>query len=442
MLDQSFSAKNFRTIFDISNRNGLFVEDKLNLTTIKSLTNDIKSNADFAKFYKKLGNEKLNRFFIEIKENNRQIRNNEIDRVLEEISFKIAEKNFKLELKQIKIPGGKDLYTIDNKSEYFFALKQVQYNISRLFGVKQANRNSIVEQLLSLLNDKFPKTIIRTDISSFYESIDHEIILRSVNGDNLLSPKSRKIIHNILHSYKKLSGNSDGVPRGIGVSAYLSELYMRKIDEKIRSISGVTYYARFVDDIIIIFTPYPNEQSRDYLKEIKIAIEDNNSIIINPSKTFRKDILDSTVQYTFEYLGYEYQIHNGKVRTKLTNSKFEKIKTRLILAFEDYKNTSKISEKKARKVLVKRIRFLTGNTRLVNNKSKILIGIYHSNRYLTEMNQIKTLDAKLKNLIHTNLASNSLKIRLDRYNFLEGFQKRRFSPFNAIELKEIMNIWK
>lgn len=442
MLDQSFSAKNFRIIFDISNRNGLFVEDKLNLTTIKSLTNDIKSNANFAKLHKKLGNENLNRFFNEIKENYRGLRNNEIDKVLQEISFNIAEKDFKLELKQIKIPGGKDLYTIDNKSEYFFALKQVQHNVSRLFGVKQANRNSIVEQMLALLGDKFPKTIIRTDISSFYESIDHDVILRSVNGDNLLSPKSRKIIHNLLYSYKKLSGNSNGVPRGIGVSAYLSELFMRRIDEKIRSIKGVSYYARFVDDIIIIFTPYPNEPSRDYLKEIKIIVEENNSISVNSSKTFRKDIIDPTLQYTFEYLGYEFQIQNGKIRTKLANSKFEKIKTRMILAFEDYKNLSIINENVARKTLVKRIRFLTGNTRLVNNKSKILIGIYHSNRYLSEMNQIKSLDAKLKHLIRTELSSNSLQIRLAKYTFLEGFQKRRFSPFNAIELKVIMDIWK
>lgn len=442
MLDQSFSAKNFRVIFDISNRNGLFVEDKFNLTSIKSLTNDIKSNADFAKFHKKLGNESLSKFFNEIKENYREIRNNEIDNILQEISLNIAEKDFKLDLKQIKIPGGKDLYTIDNKSEYFFALKQVQHNVSRLFGVKQANRNSIVEQMLSLLDDKFPKTIIRTDISSFYESIDHDIILRSVNGDNLLSPKSRKIIHNILYSYKKLSGNNNGVPRGIGVSAYLSELFMRKIDEKIRSIKGVTYYARFVDDIIIIFTPYPNEPSRDYLKEIKIIVENNNSILINPAKTFRKDIIDPTIRYSFEYLGYQFEIHNGKVKTKLANSKFERIKNRMILSFKDYKNLSKIDENQARKTLVKRIRFLTGNTRLVNNKSKILIGIYHSNKYLTEMNQIKTLDSKLKNLIHTDLSSTSLKNRLTKYTFLEGFQKRRFSPFNASELKVIMNIWK
>ena len=85
---------------------------------------------------------------------------------------------------------------------------------------------------------------------------------------------------------------------------------------------------------------------------------------------------------------------------------------------------------------------MTGNTRLVNNKSKILIGIFYSNRYLTEVGQLKSLDAKLKHLIRTKISTNSLKNKLNNYSFKEGFEQKRFSPFKSTELKEIMRIWK
>lgn len=441
MLDQSFSAKNFKIIFDISNRNGLFVEDKLSLTSIRAYTDDIKKYGTLAKQKRKSGDHKLATFFNEVKDSVREDRNLEINQVLAEISSNIAKKDFKINLKPIRISGGKDLYTVDNISEYFFAINQVQHNVSRLFDVKQSNRNSIVQQLISLLSDKFPKAVVRTDISSFYESIDHATIFKNVNQDNLLSPKSRKIINQILRSYKDLSGSDKGVPRGIGVSAYLSELFMRRIDRLIRAIPGVIYYARFVDDIVVIFIPNPNEQPRDFLYEVKKTIEGHSTVLTNPAKTFQKNIFDAA-SYNFEFLGYEFTVKEGTVKTKLTTRKLEKIETRLDTAFKDYINLSVIDEKSARKILVSRIRFLTGNTRLANNKSKILIGIYYSNSYLTEIGQIKHLDNLLKKYTNTRLTSISLKRRLSKYSFIDGFKNHRFSSFSGKQLREIMKIWK
>ena len=441
MLDQSFSAKNFKIIFDISNRNGLFVEEKLSLTSVRAYTDDIKKYGVLAKQKRKSGDHKLATFFNEVKDSVREDRNLEIDRVLAEISSNIAKKDFKINLKPIRISGGKDLYTVDNISEYFFAINQVQHNVSRLFDVKQSNRNSIVQQLISLLSDKFPKAVVRTDISSFYESIDHATILKNVNQDNLLSPKSRKIINQILRSYKDLSRSDKGVPRGIGVSAYLSELFMRRIDRLIRAIPGVIYYARFVDDIVVILIPNPNEQPRDFLYEVKKTIEGHSTVLTNPAKTFQKNIYDAA-SYNFEFLGYEFTVKEGTVKTKLTTRKLEKIETRLDTAFKDYINLSVIDEKSARKILVSRIRFLTGNTRLANNKSKILIGIYYSNSYLTEIGQIKHLDNLLKKYTNTRLTSISLKRRLSKYSFIDGFKNHRFSSFSGKQLREIMKIWK
>ncbi|MBA4745263.1 MAG: RNA-directed DNA polymerase [Muricauda sp.] len=440
MLDQSFSKKNFRIIFDIENRKGFFVEDKFGFSSVRKLTNDIKVYGNLAKKYKKSGDERLTKFFNEVKEVTRKSRSEEVDNALEAISVKILESSFGIRLKQIKIPGGSDLYTIDNKAEYFFAIKQVQYNISRLYGVKQSNRHSIVDQLIKLLNNKFPKVVIRTDISSFYESIDHQSLSRIINQDNLLNPKSRKIVNSILRDYKKLSGSNNGIPRGIGVSAYLAELFMRKIDSIIKNTPSVSYYARYVDDIVIIFTPNPNNPNRSYLDEVKNIIEQNSTVKVNPTKTFSVEITDKK-RHTFEFLGYQFIVQNGTVKTKLTTKKSQKLVSRINKSFNHYTHYSKVNEKEARKILVKRIRFLTGNTRLANNKSNILVGVYYSNSFLTELGDIRHLD----NILNSNInrvPSASLKRRLKKYSFTKGFTEKRFSSFLASELKEIMNIWK
>jgi hypothetical protein len=85
------------------------------------------------------------------------------------------------------ISTDKPVYKIEKKPEYFFALKQIQYNFRKLYKVKQANRFAIVSQIKGLLDDNFPKYVIRTDIQEFYESIPHDILLQKLNEENLLT---------------------------------------------------------------------------------------------------------------------------------------------------------------------------------------------------------------------------------------------------------------
>lgn len=77
------------------------------------------------------------------------------------------------------------------------------------------------------------------------------------------------------------------------MSAYLAELYMRDIDKQIKSLPTVSYYARYVDDIIIVFTPISTKDSRDYLVEIDKIIETKYSLARNKVKTKTFDLVDT-----------------------------------------------------------------------------------------------------------------------------------------------------
>lgn len=442
MLDQSFSADNFRIILDLENRKGIHVEDKLSLHRIRDINEKIKKCNEWIKIYRKANNyAKVDELQKEKKEL-RDKKETELKNELEKISVNIADKNYKVQLNKIEIPNSKPIYTTPITPEHYFTLKQLQRNVSKLFGVKQANRVAIVDQVKLLLADQFPKYIIRTDIQDFYESIQHTNLLDRINKDNLLTPFSKRILRGILDNYKMLSGSDKGIPRGIGISAYLAELFMRDIDNEIKYLPELTYYARYVDDIIIVFTPRPSAPNMNYLDSLKELIEVKYKITLNPEKTKSFDLRNTKSNCELEYLGYKFIFGDNPLKTKLTDKKITKYKDRLKIAFTDYQNLSKVDEKNARRLLVKRIRFLCGNTKLVNNKKNILVGIYYSNSQLTEYEDLERLDDSLRTHIATKITSPNLKERLSKYSFRNGHIEKRFSSYKTVEFTDIMKVWK
>ena len=255
----------------------------------------------------------------------------------------------------------------------YFALKQLQYNIRRLYKVKQSDRYQIVCQIRELLSDRVPKIILRTDFSEFYESIPTDKLLKQMADDSLLTRTSQKMIKRVLREFHDQTGRQAGVPRGIGLSAYLTELYMRHFDEKFRTFPGVLYYSRYVDDVFIIFVPGLSHTFDD-LQWLLIEQIYNYGLRRNRKKTKIQYALGSH-SFSIDYLGYTFNYGNGNVDLSITQSKQDRYRNRIKLAFENYDLTKTINEKQARDLLVNRIRFLTSNTRLLNNKKKAAVGI-------------------------------------------------------------------
>lgn len=444
MLDQSFSAENFRKILDYENRKGVYLEGEY-FQDIEKITEEIKKcNTEVRDKKNKISAEEFDIFRKETNEKKDKLKEKKEEQLsieLQKISDIVVNDKFRIKLTKDDEITDKPVYKIENKPEYFFALKQIQYNFRKLYKVKQANRFAIVSQLKGLLQDNFPKYVIRTDIQEVYESIPHDILLQKLNEENLLTFYSKKILFQILNEYKRLSGSNKGLPRGVGVSAYLAELYMRDIDNHIKSIPTVSYYARYVDDIIIIFTPLSTKDSRDYLVKIDEIIETKYALTRNKTKTKSFDLVDNPTASNLEYLGYQIQFGNGSIKLKLTANKLARYKHRIDLIIAAYLNYAKINEKKARKILVKRLKFLTGNTRLLNNKKNILVGVFYSNNLLTESSDFKGLDSYLTHKIQSQITLPHLQTRLAKYKFEDGFLSRRFSAFTTNELSDILEIW-
>ena len=336
----------------------------------------------------------------------------------------------------------------EQKPEIYFALKQLQTNFSKIYKVKQSDRFAILSQVKLLLDDGFPKYVIRTDIQDFYESISHEKLLKKVNEDSLLSFLSKRIIAQILKEYSQKAPSTQGLPRGVGISAYLAELYLRDLDKQVKAIPDVIYYARYVDDIIVVFTPPSLNSPQRYLQDLT-SIINSHSLTVNATKTQEFDLRTKTqnANHSFDYLGYKFSFGFAsykpiQVQLNLATKKIDKYKNRIDISFSHYFHHSKVDEKTARKQLIKRIRFLVSNTRLKNNKKNILTGIYHSHSLLNTTQDLEHLDEHFQNSVNINNFPPKLADRLRANSFLDGFVKRKFVPFSTTDLHEIMKIWR
>lgn len=490
MLDQSFSFENFRVILDVENRKGnyiehkdFFKEDDIFLVSRKISDKIIDKNKDIRDEKASLyaitvktdsDYEKLNGL-LEEKEKLKEDRDVALEAILQEISEKANKINYTLSLKKGLVKFGSQLYVINNSPENYFVSKQLQRNIYKTFKVKQASRKSIISQLEILLKDGFPKIIIRTDIKSFYESIPHKQLLSKIEQNSLLSYPSKKIIKKILNQYwnilvadgiKTITDERVGIPRGIGFSAYLSELYLRSFDKKMESYPNVTFYKRYVDDIILIITPNTKNEikkTNTYIKEIENLLLQTTKLKINTSKTEAFDLKTkkkTSKTYSLTYLGYKFIFGCKKLNKKVTwiplkirmsDNKLQRYKTKIELAFQDYNSSlGKYVgiEKGVSKLLLLRIKFLTNNFQLLRRKSNVFIGVYFSNEFLSfPYEDLKELDLRLTEqitLLPNTTRSNELLIeKLSKMSFEKGFKEKRIVQFSTDSFKtnKILKIW-
>lgn len=446
MLDQMFTADNFRRIYDAENRKGLDLASRF-FPSLQPHTDAVRDKVRAIREHRAAEATKASEAFeaelLNLKAQLTELKSAKsaaVDALMNDISQKVLKPNFKINLSQKAGPKGKPVFCIDKEPETFFVIKQLQHNIHRIYGVKQANRHDLVCQLRDTLGSKFPFEIVRTDISSFYESIDRKRLIAKLERDQLLSPASKKYIKQVMDSYGVISGTTTGIPRGVGISAYLAELYLRAVDNKIRTIPGLVLYCRFVDDIVAVFARPPIGKDLDSFKDMIIDIFRNNGLKHNAAKTSEFQLNDTDTK-KFEYLGYRFLLKSNKFEISPSAAKVIKYRSRMDAAFTDYWREKSVNPRSAYRKLVGRIKFLTGNTRLYNSKLCAATGIYFNNSMVTELSSFELLDKRLKTRIK-KLKRSSLQKQLNKLKFTTGFKRRRYHNFSTNELQMIVGVWK
>lgn len=335
-------------------------------------------------------------------------------------------------------------------------LRKIHYNIKEVYKIKQANRNRIIRQISVLMEDTYPSYIVRLDIRSFYESIDRIALLNKLKDDVRLTYPTISLLESLFNN--TIIKDHSGLPRGLSISAVLSEHFLKYFDLNIQKEDGVYYYARYVDDMVIFC------KSKPIQSKIPATISDllsNLNLELNNQKTQLLEDNNISNQNPLNYLGYamytekapkksiEEKDKRNIIQIAITEQKIKKIKTRLVRSFVCY------TKNKDFELLKHRIQYLTGNFQFTKQHLSMIIksGIFYNYQMLSNdgEKQLHKLDIFYQHLLHCkkgklgNLISAYLKKEqihyLEKYSFAFGFQKRIIHKFSKDEINEIKKIW-
>jgi len=363
----------------------------------------------------------------------------ELETLINENFDKITNNSFSFELKKVG-----NYFLVEDLPQKLI-LRKLNDNLKRLYKDEQANRRTIIKQIKTLLEENGPMYILKTDIEKFYESIDRNRLLSKLKNDSMLSFHSLQLLDKLFKNDKLVANN--GVPRGLNISATLSEIYMRKFDRWIRRSQGVYFYARFVDDIVV----FSNNEN--------VINELNQNINKKLEQGLRKKVLKTAIfkgenirdSKPLEYLGYKFTTETFKrdktLKISIADKKVKKIKSRMTRAFLDFMKTNNFE------LLEKRIKFLTGNYSVKRNTDgkDLKAGIYYNYSYLNDLSVLDDLNLYYRKVLYSrngkfgaklnSKLDNAQKEILANYSFKHGYSKKVYNSFSPEQMIEIKNCW-
>ena len=137
-------------------------------------------------------------------------------------------------------------------------------------------------------------TLLRTDISAFYDSVSHEYLITTIASQLAIPPDTavmdlfRTLLRIPVISYSHLTGKPDGpeiMHQGLAIGnnteGVLANLYLKSIDEAMDSLQGIAF-GRYVDDMRIFAT------TREAAKRAMLILQEHllaKGLNLNGSKT-------------------------------------------------------------------------------------------------------------------------------------------------------------
>jgi RNA-directed DNA polymerase len=161
-----------------------------------------------------------------------------------------------------------------------------------------------IASLKSILDAKTYNSFIKIDLSSFYTSIEQDILIKILKRKikkteiiNLIKTAIQTPTVSVGKSTKK--PNLDGVPQGLAISNILAEIFISDFDMKIRDLPNI-HYQRYVDDILILC----NDDIIDQVANIAYSELKKLKLKPHPFEGIDSKSLKGKLNKSFDYLGY------------------------------------------------------------------------------------------------------------------------------------------
>lgn len=184
---------------------------------------------------------------------------------------------------------------------------------------------------------------LKVDVSKYFYTIDHEVLL-SMLKKNIYDKDVINLIEIIISETNKDYINEDitrfnakysvdipfyrngkGLSIGAMTSQFLAIFYLNDLDHYIKEKLKCKYYIRYMDDFLIL--DVDKERLKYCYKKIKEELDKLRLVTNKKSNIYRSSV-------GFSFLGYRYQIVNGKLKILLKSKTFRRIKKKLAVLYE------------------------------------------------------------------------------------------------------------
>jgi RNA-directed DNA polymerase len=204
----------------------------------------------------------------------------------------------------------------------------------------------------ALRSAKAPLYVVKRDISDYFASIDHELLLNKLAA--LIEPGDflyRLLAQRVRFAYQErgtLQTATVGIPFGASVACLVANIYLTELDRELERAPGLLYF-RYADDLLLLSTnretaAYASQRLELLLEGLRLrtkASHQGNFLLTNEAVS---DTTFATVK-SFRHLGLLFRVGGG---VALSRDKARKIQNLFRFAFRRRRRWKRESDAQAR----------------------------------------------------------------------------------------------
>lgn len=210
-------------------------------------------------------------------------------------------------------------HLVFNHLESIFQLRFIRqsYSCQKEKGIHLALED--VTKALRRASSNYRRTVwvLKLDIRKFFDSIDHEILLRLLNK-RVDDMEVVWLLERIVKSFCSPMGKGRGVPIGNLTSQIFANIYLSELDYYVKFVLLERYYFRYADDFLII------SEERLHLEillfKLQQFLEEQLNLRLHPHK-----IILRKFQQGIDFVGYVMRPHSRVLRTRTKQRMFRRM---------------------------------------------------------------------------------------------------------------------
>ncbi|MEK7536037.1 MAG: reverse transcriptase domain-containing protein [Patescibacteria group bacterium] len=164
---------------------------------------------------------------------------------------------------------------------------------------------------------------LKCDVRKFFDTINHEILLRLLKR-RIISPGVLQIIEHIIKSFEKTPGR--GIPLGNLSSQLFANVYLNELDRFIKHELREKYYLRYCDDFIIL--SHDRAKLLNLVPKLRNFLKDALKLELHPKK-----VVVRSWRQGIDFVGYVHKPWAVLVRTKTKERMIKKVNEKNINSY-------------------------------------------------------------------------------------------------------------